>query len=367
MRRQVKPGNALELLQNGAATFPAMLSAMRAATESINLAVYWFSDDAVGQRFADVLKERARDGIEVNLIYDGWGSFETPYEFFEDLEEAGVRVQEHHPILPWRPRWSWFTRDHRKLLVVDGEVAFVGGINICDHEAPRTWGGSGWRDLHVRVAGPAVRDLQRGFLATWRRGGGRRLDRKRYVKPVPACGSSAVHVVGHFFVGRRSIRRSLDRAIKAARRFIYIENAYFLPDDRLLRALRRAVRRGVDVRVVVPGDSDIKVVQWATEALYPKLHAMGVRVFEWRGSVLHSKAVCVDGVWSSIGSFNLDRMSAADNLELAVNALDETFGQALARLMEGTQKGSTEITELPERNLAGRAVDHALLAAARWL
>lgn len=363
----MKRGNEVTLLLDGASTYPAMLAAIRRARNSINLAVYIFRDDETGLRFSEALRGRAAEGVEVNIVYDGWGSFDTPYEFFEELMGAGIRVQEHHPIFPWRPRWSWFSRDHRKLLVIDGETAFVGGINICNEEAPRAWGGDGWHDLHVRVRGPAVRDLQRGFLATWRRGRGKRLNRKLYVQPAQPMGSSPVHVVGNFWVNRRSIRRALDKAVKAARRFVYIENAYFLPDNRLIRGLRRAVKRGVDVRVVVPGHSDVKVVQWATEALYPKLIGSGIRVFEWTESVLHSKAACVDGVWSSVGSFNLDRWSAVDNQELVVNVLDEDFGAALAEVMEGVQRASREVTELPARTTRGKLVDQLLLSAARWL
>jgi cardiolipin synthase len=284
------------------------------------------------------------------------------------MEDAGIRVYQYGPLFPWRPRWSWLRRDHRKLLVVDGTIGFAGGINICDDEAPPLWGGRGWRDLHVRVEGPSARDMQRAFLATWRRGSGVALDRKKHLTRVDPSGKTAVRVVGNFWIwNRRSIRRSLLYAVRAAKKSIYVENAYFLPDERLLRALRRAVRRGVDVRVVVPGYSDVRVVEWATRALYPRLLKAGIRVFEWKGAMLHAKAACIDGMWSTIGSFNLDRWSAVDNIELTVNILDKHFGAGLAEVLEADMRKSQEITELPRRGLLERVVDRGLLALARWL
>lgn len=366
--RQVRPGNRVVLLVGGGQAYPEMLDAIEGARHHINLAVYIFRNDTVGTRFAEALARAVERGVEVNVVYDAMGCLETPRAFFDDLEAKGVHVLEYHPLRPWRPRWAWFNRDHRKILVVDGGVGFTGGINICDDEAPESWQGKGWRDLHVRVDGPAVRDLQRAFRRIWRQAHGRRMRARHYLRVVEPAGTSPVRVVGNFGLWNRlSIHRAMTRAIGRSRKFIYIENAYFLPGERLLRGLLRAAARGVQVRIVVAGKSDIPIIARATRALYPRLLAAGVQIFEWNRTVLHSKAACIDGLWSEVGTYNLDHWSALRNLEIAVNVFDPAFATTLATELEQAQAASHRIDVPPRLGLWGRFVDWVLLLISRWL
>lgn len=332
---KVRGGNRVEVLRDGRGTFPAMLSAIAAAKRHVNLATYTFASDGTGREFAAALAERVKAGVEVNVIYDSIGSIDESEEIYDRMRADGINVIEYHPIRPWRPRWGWWRRDHRKILVVDGEVGFAGGLNIADlYQAPEK-GGLGWRDTHVRVDGPAVEDLQRFFIAVWRRAGGRRLDKRRYLPPLVPVGDSPVSIVGNTLLWNRwAIRRSALTAFRMARRSIWIANAYFVPDGTILGEIMRARARGVDVRIMVPGDNENRVVGWAARSLYQMLLDEGVRIFEWMGPMLHAKTMVVDGVWTTVGSFNLDRWSLVNNLEVSVNSFARSVGAELERMFE---------------------------------
>ena len=342
---RVREGNHVEVLRDGSGTFPAMLEAIAGARRHVNLATYTFASDGTGRTFAEALSERARAGVEVNVIYDSIGSTDASEDVFEGMRRAGVNVIEYHPIRPWKPRWGWWRRDHRKILVVDGEVGFAGGLNIADLYAAPEKGGAGWRDTHVRLEGPAVEDLQRFFIAVWRRAGGRRLAKRRYLPPLVPVAGTPVRVVGNTLLWNRwAIRRSALTAFRAARRTIWIANAYFVPDGTILGEIVRARGRGVDVRVMVPGKNDNPVVGWAARSLYAMLLGEGVRVFEWMGPMLHAKTMVVDGIWSTVGSFNLDRWSLFNNLEVSVNAFDPAVGGELERMFTQDMLLCEEIT-----------------------
>jgi cardiolipin synthase len=367
-------GEVIRLLRNGDEAFPAWLEALRSAQQEILLEMYWFADDRTGQRFKEVLVERARAGVDVCVIYDALGSLGSE-GLFDELTAAGARVLEFHPIAPWRKRFrvdGIAQRDHRKIIVVDATIAFTGGINICDQAASRAEGGGGWRDDAVRVTGAAAVELRALFFDTWLRLGGaapqrgavvvRRARRQllaaarvqaggtipppslmeriqRISRPsmidrdslVPAQDGKirhptpSVQVFGHAaWAASRTIRNLYVRHIRAAGRLILIANSYFVPDPTVRRALERAARRGVEVRVIVPGKSDVPSVSIAMRALYTRLMRAGVHIHEWVDGMMHAKTAVVDA-WATVGSYNLDYRSLRHNLEANVASSDTTF------------------------------------------
>ena len=341
---RVRSGNRVALLRDGIATYPAMLDAIAAASRHIDLSTYLIADDGTGRIFASALMEKARAGVEVNLLYDAFGCRDTPAAFFDQLAAAGINVVEYHPFKPWRARWGWLRRDHRKILVVDGTIGFAGGLNLADLYAPPEKGGGGWRDTHLKLEGPIVSDLQRFFIGVWRRAGGRKLDKKAYMPPLAEVGGTPARVVGNtLFWNRWAIRKAALHAFRAARKSIWIANAYFIPDGTILGEILRARARGVDVRIMVPGRSDVPLTAAATRANYRLLLDEGIRIFEWKGSMLHAKTMVVDGLWSAVGSFNLDRMSLVNNLEVSVSLFDPVAAAELQKMFEDDQKLCDEI------------------------
>lgn len=337
------PGNRLTLYVRGRELFPAMEEAIEAARESVNLETYIFGSDAVGRRFADLLARKARAGARVRLIYDSVGSLDLDPVIVTRLRNAGAQVLEYHPVAPWRPRWAWNRRDHRKLLVCDGRVAFVGGMNVSSMHAPAEEGGLDWPDAHARVEGPAAYDADRLFRSVWFKHTGRWFDSAGH--PGPAPGGSKVKLEANAeLLHRFVIRESYANALRASRERVDIANSYFVPDWRVRRSLTKAARRGVSVRVMVPGVPDIRSVWYAGRATYAALLTRGVRIFEWQGPMMHAKAVCVDRQWCSVGSYNLDHRSLRHNLEVNLHALDAEFAGKLADAFERGLAGSREIT-----------------------
>ena len=343
-------GNAVELLRDGVEAYPAMLDAIAAAREQVLLEMYWFDSDRAGRRFADALVAAAARGVEVAVLYDSVGSFTADSTMFEELRRAGVVVLEFGPVAPWRRRFRLerlTRRDHRKILVVDGEVGFTGGCNLADAWLPLEGGGRGWRDDMVSVRGPAVRGLLRSVLGTWRQIGGPPLLRLRPSEPSagPPTARMRVNVLAEasFLQARREISRAYVREIYAARRRVWIRNAYFVPDRVVRRALGRAVARGVDVRVLMPGESDVEFVRHASRATWGYLLRRGVRLFEWQPGILHAKSAVIDGRWSTIGTFNLDYLSLRSNLEVNVSVDDEAFGATMERSFLADLEQSKEV------------------------
>lgn len=332
-------GNRVVLLQDGPATYQAMLAAIRGAQDHVNLESYIFEDGEVGQRFADALLERQARGVQVNVIYDSVGAIRTPPAFFERLRQAGIQVLEFNPVNPLalRKMWAPNNRDHRKLLVVDGRTAFLGGINISGFysagSTPRAGQptAGGWRDTHVRIDGPVVADFQRLFMRTWEKQRGKPLAPRDYFPALQPQGDELIRAIGSTPDDPYSlIYLTLIAAITNAERQVHVVNAYFVPDPQLLEALLAAAARGVDVRLVLPGHSDSSVVFHAGRSYYASLLAGGVRIYERKGALLHAKSAIVDGVWSCVGSSNLDWRSALDNDE--INAV--VVGRDFARQMQ---------------------------------
>ncbi|MCX5746977.1 MAG: phospholipase D-like domain-containing protein [Proteobacteria bacterium] len=330
-----RPGCEVNVLRDGDEVYPAMLEALAAAQRSIVIETYILASDRTGDRFKAVLIERARAGVTVRVIYDAVGSFSLSAAYVTELRGAGIEVLAFNPIAQWRRRFRLSHRDHRKIIVVDDEIGFTGGLNISNDYASLADGGVGWHDMHCRVRGPIVDDLARMFRRTWLRAGGKSYRTSPPPAAGPAVGPSYVRLLDNGRIRTRAtVRRAYLQVIRAAKTSILIENAYFLPDRGIRRALAQAVRRGVSVRVIIPGSSDIKLVEWASLYVMRRLTRMGIQMLRWRGVMLHSKTATIDRVWSTIGSYNFDAMSRFNNLEVTVEILDPAVGEVLAETFD---------------------------------
>ena len=334
-------GNKVTLLQDGAATYSAMFAAIRGARDHINLESYIIEDDEIGRQFAELLLELQGRGVQVNVIYDSVGGFNTPKAFFERLTQAGIEVLEFNPINPLKIRNQWLVnnRDHRKLLVVDGRTAFIGGINISSvyssgsvarRPAKAAANTVEWRDTHIQIEGPVVGELQKLFMETWEKQRGRPLARKNYFPALKAQGKDIVRAIGSTPDDPYSlIYLTLISAIGNAERQVQLTQAYFVPDPQLLKSLIDAAGRGVDVKLILPSHSDSDTVFHAGRSHYSSLLEGGVKLYERVGALLHSKTAVVDGVWSSVGSTNLDWRSFLDNDEINAVILGREFAQKM--------------------------------------
>jgi cardiolipin synthase A/B len=351
-------GNKVTLLENGADTYRAMFNAIEGADDNINLETFEFMDDPIGQEFADALIAKQRAGVQVNVIYDSFGSWDTPAAFFQRMRESGIRVLQFDPLSPAARRFHWATahRDHRKLMIVDGRTAFLGGINLSDvyssspssesaerkSNVPQTDLGS-WRDTDIEIEGPAVAECQKLFIEHWMSQRGRPLSPRRYFAALSEQGNDIVRIIG-FAPGELSlIYVTLISAINNAETNVYITDAYFAPDARMLDAMESAARRGVDVKLLVPGASTSSLVQAAGRSHYLNLLNAGVKVYEWRGNMLHAKTATIDHVWSTVGSSNLDWWSIARNDEVNATILSAGFGQEMDRMFGRDLRNATEI------------------------
>ncbi len=339
-------GNAVRLLQDGPATYRAMLGAISAAHDHINMETYILDDDAVGRQFATALLAKQAQGVQVNLLRDSAGTFGTPAAFFQRLSQAGVQVLEFNPVNPLTAHegWEWNQRDHRKLLIVDGCIAFLGGINISSvysggssSKARRVEpdGALAWRDTDLQVQGPVVAELQKLFVAAWQGQHGPPLKPRDYFPPLQAVGTQVVRAIGSSPEEKYSlIYATLLSAIGSAETSVRITNAYFAPDPQLLEALAAAAARGVDVTLILPAQTDSWLVLQAGRSHYTQLLKSGVRIFERRGVVLHSKTALVDGVWATVGSTNLDWRSFLHNYEVNAVMLGADFGQQVQAMFD---------------------------------
>ena len=334
-------GNKVTLLQDGAATYPAMFAAIRNARDHINLESYIIEDDEIGGQFANLLLEQQGRGVQVNVIYDSVGGFNTPKAFFKRLTAGGIEVLEFNPINPLAAKTPWLinNRDHRKLLVVDGRTAFIGGINISSvyssgSIARRTVKAAentaAWRDTDLQIEGPVVGELQKLFMQTWEKQRGKPLVQKEYFPALKAQGKDIVRAIGSTPDDPYSlIYLTLISAIGNAEKQVYLTNAYFVPDPQLLKSLIDATGRGVDVKLILPSHSDSAVVFHAGRSHYSTLLKAGVKIYERRGALLHSKTAIIDGVWSTVGSTNLDWRSFLDNDEINAVILGREFAQQM--------------------------------------
>ena len=349
-------GNSVQLLQDGQATYQAMLKAIEAAQDHIHVETYIFDNDEVGRSFAAILMDKQQQGVQVHLIRDSVGTFSTQPEFFETLKSTGIKVLEFNPINPLMAKkdWSLNQRDHRKLLIVDGQKAFLGGINISSIHSGGSFGkrsrrpnpdAKAWRDTHVQLQGPVVADLQKLFLASWDKQKGEPLPPKNYFPDIKLAGSTQVRAIGSTPDEPYSqMYAALLTAMNEARTSIYLTNAYFVPDPQLLATLEAARRRGVDVRLILPGKTDSWFVFHAGRSHYSRLLQAGVKIYELRPTILHSKTALIDGVWASVGSTNLDWRSFLHNDELDAIILGADFGSQLKAVFDKDLANSDEVT-----------------------
>ena len=367
------PGNRVTLLVDGPATYRAMFAAMRAARHSIDIEFYIIADGPVGREFADIILERAAAGVQVNLIYDSLGCIDTDKGYFERLRSGGIHVVAFHPlgkVLPRKP-WKLNHRDHRKQVIVDGGTVFLGGINMDDvyssSSQSSAGGGSsggsggsgggsgsrskkqlkegGWRDTDIQIDGPVVADFQKLFFDTWQKQHGEPLRHADYFPVVPPAGNTVVRAVGTSPDDRASAAYlTFLSALTHAQKTAYITNAYFVPDSQLIDALLEAAGRGVDVRLILPGTTDTPAAAFAARSHYARLLRGGVRIYERQAALLHAKTAVIDGVWSRVGSSNLDWRSAVDNDELDAIVIGREFAQAMHRAYAMDEAASDEIT-----------------------
>lgn len=355
----VVEGNAVEELLNGSQIFPAMLQAIRDASGTITLESYIFWPGSVGEAFAEALAERARHGVKVHVLLD-WVGTRVEDALLERLRQSGVELRLYNA-----PRWHNLhrlnNRTHRKLLVVDGRVGFIGGVGIAN-----AWRGKGrsdgqWRDTHFRVEGPVVAQLQGAFTDNWLQTTGDVLHGTAYFPPAAQAGRAAAHVFTSApGGGAESMQLMYLLSIAAARRSIDLSAAYFIPDETAVDALVAALQRGVRVRIILPGrNMDFALVRRASRATWGRLLAAGARIHEYEPSMFHCKVLIVDGHWVSAGSSNFDNRSFSTNDEANINVYDEQFAARQTAVFEGDLKYSRRISlaEWERRGWADRLLD----------
>lgn len=349
-------GNKAVLLQDGPATFQAMFTAISNAKDHVNLETYIIEDDEVGNRFAEALIEKQTQGVQVNFIYDSVGSMNAPKAFFKRLTDSGINVLEFNPINPLKVKKGWDVnqRDHRKLLIVDGQSAFLGGINISSvysggsfsaHSKQRPDGKIPWRDTHLHLEGPVVGEFQKLFLATWEKQKGESLAPRNYFPKLGNRGKEVVRAIGSSPDEPYSlIYATLISAIGSAETTVNLTNAYFVPDAQLLATLKDASGRGVDVKIILPSSTDFWMVFHAGRSFYTELLGAGVRIYERRDALLHAKTALIDGVWSTVGSTNLDWRSFLHNDEINAVILGQEFGAQMQAMFDKDLVSSDLIT-----------------------
>lgn len=373
-------GNKVTLLIDGPATYAAMFEAIQNAKDHINLETYIFDDDEVGRRFADLLLQKQSEGVQVNLLYDSLGCLNTPAAFFQRLHDGGVLTLEYNPINPAKVRRKWILthRDHRKILIVDGKIAFTGGVNISQVYSSSSLSGEhhegnikeAWRDTHVQIEGPAVAEFQKLFLKTWAWQKGPELPKREYSPTLKKEGNDLVEVVGSTPGEKHRITYLMYvSAFIYAQNFIHLTNSYFVPDEQTVKALTDAARRGVDVKIILPGTSDEGIVFYAGRSHYTHLLKLGVKLYERKASMLHAKTACIDGIWSTVGSTNMDLWSFLRNNEVNAIILSKDFASEMEEMFVKDLEQSDQILldQWKKRPLTERAREWFTRLLAHWL
>lgn len=350
--RPLMGGNAARLLIDGASTYHAMFQAIRSAQDHINLETYIYDEEGIGERLGKLLVEKQAQGVQVNLMYDSIGSLSTRKEFFDELRHQGINVCEFNPVNPLRGKiFSLNNRDHRKILVVDGKVGYTGGINISSVysssstiRAKRSGTSHPWRDTQIEVRGPAAREFQELFLDSWQRQKCHDLARKDYFPVVAPQGNTIVRTLGSSPRDEVNlIYVELLSAIQHSSKSIHMTMAYFVPDPQTVDALKNAAQRGVEVRLVLPSVSDVWSTLHAARSYYAELLQAGVTIYERKGALLHAKTIVIDGVWSTVGSSNIDFRSFLHNDEVNTIVLGKVFGDEMERTFADDVAASEKI------------------------
>lgn len=337
-------GNKVALLADGSDTYAAMFKEMQKAKDHINLETYIIEDDEIGHRFVDLLLQKQGEGVQVNLLYDSVGSMNTPDSFFQRLRDGGVQVAEFNPINPLKGGEKWALtlthRDHRKILIIDGRVAIIGGINISKVYSSNPFKRQTneqtpihWRDTDLQIEGPAVAELQKLFLDSWVKQSESPLIARKYFPALKEEGNSLVRVVGSTPGETNRIPFIVYvSAFIFAQNSIYVTNSYFVPDAQIITALTAAAERGVDVKLILPGITDAKLALYAQRHHYSTLLKSGVQIYEHDTSLLHAKTAVVDRVWSTVGSTNMDHLSMLHNDEVNAFIVSREFAAEMEKM-----------------------------------
>ncbi len=368
-------GNRVELYDSGREGLAAMLAAIESARRRVHLETYILHADATGRRFLAALERRARAGVEVRLLYDGLGSFGLPESALEPLRAAGGDVVAFNPWSRFWPRFAPRRRDHRKILVVDGKVAFTGGLNIGDEYANGLSGaarGDTWHDAHVRVEGPCVRDLEAVFLESWFRADGPALAWHALLETEnPRVGDVRCAVLSDGPAHRRRrMRELLISALREAEHEVRLVSPYFAPGRRVLEVLAEASARGVRVALLLAGDrTDHPALQRAARAVLPGLLARGVRVHEFDDGMMHAKVACFDESWAIVGTSNLDRQSFEHSYEVNLVLEDAGLAKRLRDRIDAdlARARPVDLESLARRGAWDRLLDRLAAVLLRWI
>jgi len=342
-------GNGVRLLHKGRESFEAIFRAVREAESFVCLQFYIFRNDETGTDLAELLKEKARTGVMVYILYDHFGSFGTPGRFWDELRSEGINIRASRPF-KWSSLFHYVRRDHRKLVIVDGVKAFTGGLNIAnEYRGFHLRMKGAWRDTGVVLEGPIVFELFETFRKTWEAWEGEAI-------PLPFQAAWPVHSSqgGDFPVipifassakGRRQMRKLLYYSIDTAHESIHLTTAYFTPSRRMIVSLEGAVKRGAEVNLLLPGESDVPAAYYTGRAFFTRLLRAGVKIYSYQGKMLHAKSYIFDALWSIVGSANLDFQSLRWNDEGNVGILDTGFGNMMVDVFEEDVRHSREINE----------------------
>jgi cardiolipin synthase len=372
-------GNKVVLLADGHGAYAAMFKAMKSAKDHINLESYIIEDDETGQKFADLLLQKQAQGVQVNLIYDSVGSMNTPATYFQRLRDGGIQVVEFNAINPLKTggKWGLTHRDHRKILIADGKVAIIGGINISEVYSSSPLGrrkdknaAIHWRDTDIQIEGPAVAELQKLFLDTWRKQKGPNLTEGRYFPDLKESGKALVRIVGSTPGETNRIPFMMYvSAMSFAERSIHMTNSYFIPDVQIINALTDAAKRGVDVKILLPGTTDSQLALYAQRHYYTRLLKSGVKLYEHSTSLLHAKTAVIDEVWSTVGSTNMDNMSMLINDEVNAVILNKEFAVEMEKMFVRDLADSRQIqwAEWKKRPVLQKVRSWFVDLFSRWL
>lgn len=342
-------GNRVELLHRGRESFEAIFRAVQEAKSFVCLQFYIFRNDETGTELAEILKEKAKKGVMVYILYDHFGSLGTPGRFWDELRDAGIKISASRPF-KWFSPFHYVRRDHRKLVIVDGVKAFTGGLNIANEYRGFHLRMKGpWRDTGVVLEGPIVHELFETFRSTWETWKGDAI-------PLPFQASRSVHssqgeelpvipIFASSAKGRRQMRKLLYYSIDTAHESIHLTTAYFTPSKRMIASLEGAVKRGAEVTLLLPGISDVPAARYTGRAFFTRLLKAGVKIYSYQGEVLHAKSYIFDGLWSIVGSANLDFQSLRSNDEGNVGILDAAFGRMMVDVFGEDVRHSREIKE----------------------
>ena len=340
------PGNSLQILKDGHPAFEEVFREVEKAKRLICVEFYIFRDDETGCELAELLAKKSKEGVRVYLLYDHLGSISTSNRFWKSLKSQGVKVLPFHPPQLWNLN-LYFHRDHRKLVVVDDRFAFTGGLNVGDeYRGYLRKKLLGWRDTGVKIEGPVAGAMLGAFKKIWEISGGGKIE-DHLGKHGKGYGGG-IAMLPLFSSSRRtmrSLRHLLQFSIRSAQRSIHLTMAYFIPTRKFLMALVKAAHRGVDVKIILPGQIDLRLIAYVSRTYYQTLLRSGVEIFHYQPRVLHAKTLIFDGYWSIVGSANLDARSLNYNYECGVGILDQRVGEEMEAMFQQDLRDSEPITE----------------------